>query len=487
MHFHGNACDIAQIAVCAQREAQAFRAHCLLVEYPGYGISDGYASEAVIDEVAQCVADFVLSSLGVRAQDLVLTGRSIGTGPACRLASVLQQRGQQIRALILQSPFASIRDTTGDLLGDSVSACLLNRWENWRYLVGSASSAAATSSSSSSSSPAAADPRVLTCPVLFIHADGDKIIPLRHSVYMHEYRLRRGLPSELFIQRSNERYLKGHNFFDYEKDVVLPAREFLLKYTPERGGNERLALRTEAVESIAVIPTAYRARHEAFKAQLERERNKESLLSRSAAKNNLERERDEREREAAALPSKWTPLMMLSLCYCPCVFCVEGNIACCFNAAQRCVSCVMSDEDEFDYVRLKRQEMEREKAKRREEAEAMQAAGEGERKQQVGEGSAFSSFFSLFHRQREIPVEHLLDERRTEVSNPIVAQQQQQQQHKEKEKEKERAAQRQRERGTESESMRRRQVSATLSDKDIESMNDNSDKERSGKMVYIPG
>ena len=80
IHFHGNACDIAQIKICAERESYCFNAHYLLVEYPRFGISDGFPCEVTLDEVSKSVYDFVTNNLKVPHSRVVLLGRSIGTG-----------------------------------------------------------------------------------------------------------------------------------------------------------------------------------------------------------------------------------------------------------------------------------------------------------------------------------------------------------------------------------------------------------------------
>ena len=145
----------------------------------------------------------------------MLIGRSIGTGPVCVLASEMQLAGTPVAAVILQSPYSSIRAAAADLLG-CLSYFLLDRWQNWKQLIGD-------------------EAHVIKAPVLFIHADADKVIDCNHSILMHEYRLKFGLASELFIQESDDIFIKGHNFFDYEGDVVIPCREFLARHMDQIG------------------------------------------------------------------------------------------------------------------------------------------------------------------------------------------------------------------------------------------------------------
>lgn len=212
IHFHGNACDIGQISICARLEATAYNAHYLLVEYPGYGICPGHPNEVVMNEVSKIVHDFVIHELQVHYSRIVIIGRSIGTGPACYLASHLEMRHMPPFALILQSPFVSIHAVASDLLG-IISYCMLDRWPNHYYLVGNPET----------------HPHIARCPVLFLHADHDQIIACHHSQILHEQRVLHQLPSELFIQQSTEHFKKGHNYFDYEKDVLIPSKTFLLK------------------------------------------------------------------------------------------------------------------------------------------------------------------------------------------------------------------------------------------------------------------
>lgn len=212
IHFHGNACDIGQISICAGRESQAFNAHYLIVEYPAYGISHGSPNEVVFNEIALAVHEFITETLHIPSHQIVIIGRSIGTGPACFLAGHLQSIGKAPFALMLQSPFASINDAASDLLG-GISCCLINRWENHYYLVNDQQLSS-----------------TIKCPVLFIHADQDKIINISHSQTLHEQRLKLGLLSSLYIQKSDAIYIKGHNYFDYEKDVVQPMKKFLIEH-----------------------------------------------------------------------------------------------------------------------------------------------------------------------------------------------------------------------------------------------------------------
>ncbi len=76
----------------------------LLVNYPGYGKSEGKPGEKSFFEAATSIYDYVISREDIDNEHIVLMGRSIGTGTAVYLV-----HERKVRAVILFSPFESIR------------------------------------------------------------------------------------------------------------------------------------------------------------------------------------------------------------------------------------------------------------------------------------------------------------------------------------------------------------------------------------------
>lgn len=76
----------------------------LLVEYPGYGRSDGSPSESAIGEAMAAAYDRLVAMPGVDASRIVGYGQSLGGG-----AISLLSRERPLRALILQSTFTTLR------------------------------------------------------------------------------------------------------------------------------------------------------------------------------------------------------------------------------------------------------------------------------------------------------------------------------------------------------------------------------------------
>jgi len=104
-------------------------------------------------EVCLTAFRFVLDELKVAYEQIILFGRSIGSGPAIWLASRFPVGG-----LILVAAFASINQVIRSLVGALISKAFLERFPNIQ-LIGNVS-----------------------CPTLFIHGEKDSLVPPSQSI-----------------------------------------------------------------------------------------------------------------------------------------------------------------------------------------------------------------------------------------------------------------------------------------------------------------
>jgi len=123
LYFGGNAEDVA---ASLPGLSAAFPAHALyLLHYRGYGGSAGRASEAAL--VADALALF--DKVSADHRDIVVVGRSLGSGVAVHLASV-----RPVARLVLVTPYDSLQELAAQRF-----PCLPVRWllfdkfESWRY------------------------------------------------------------------------------------------------------------------------------------------------------------------------------------------------------------------------------------------------------------------------------------------------------------------------------------------------------------------
>ena len=96
----------------------------LAVEYPGYSVYEGVASSSQIEKDAVEVISF-LQRMGFEMANIMVMGRSIGSGPAVHVASLFNVGG-----LVLLSPFLSLCEVVSDLYGRMASKVLKQRFDN---------------------------------------------------------------------------------------------------------------------------------------------------------------------------------------------------------------------------------------------------------------------------------------------------------------------------------------------------------------------
>ena len=94
----------------------------LLVEYPGYSVYKSDKSAETILEDSLCVFDYLTQTLKINPGNIIVFGRSIGTGPATYLSSL-----RKPASLILMSPFTSLRAVAENLVGNLIKFLLYER------------------------------------------------------------------------------------------------------------------------------------------------------------------------------------------------------------------------------------------------------------------------------------------------------------------------------------------------------------------------
>nr|XP_009787275.1 PREDICTED: alpha/beta hydrolase domain-containing protein 17B isoform X2 [Nicotiana sylvestris] len=103
LYSHGNAADLGQMFELFVELSLRLRVNLIGYDYSGYGQSSGKPSEcntyADIDAVYKCLKE----QYGVKDEQLILYGQSVGSGPTIDLAS----RVPNLRAVVLHSPILS--------------------------------------------------------------------------------------------------------------------------------------------------------------------------------------------------------------------------------------------------------------------------------------------------------------------------------------------------------------------------------------------
>lgn len=101
LYCHGNAEDLGDIRPLMEEfERRGFTVFAF--DYPGYGLADGTASEFATFAAAEGAWEWLTNKQGIGPRDILLYGRSLGSGPATWLAQRNESRG-----LVLDGAFTS--------------------------------------------------------------------------------------------------------------------------------------------------------------------------------------------------------------------------------------------------------------------------------------------------------------------------------------------------------------------------------------------
>ncbi len=153
IYFSGNAGHRGYRAIELDQLSR-LGADAYLVDYRGYGDNPGKPTEEDLAADAQAIWKFVTTTRHVKPSQIVLLGESLGGGVASRLASELSQAGTPPGGLILRSTFASLAEVASyHYPWLPVKMFLLDRF------------------------PSAERLAKVTCPVLVVHGNVDKIVP----------------------------------------------------------------------------------------------------------------------------------------------------------------------------------------------------------------------------------------------------------------------------------------------------------------------
>jgi len=189
LYFHGNSGNVSHLGHVANLfSKQGYDG--ILIDYRTYGKSTGAMSEAALNGDAQLFYDYALKAYD--ENEIVLYGRSFGTGIASRLAS----KNNPCR-LILESPFSSAVD-----LGKHRFPFLPISWlSEFRF-------------------PSTDYMQEIKCPVYIFHGTADKVIP-----YKFAQKLFKSIPGDgkqlYTIEGGGHNYLQDYDVFKLGMDEAL--------------------------------------------------------------------------------------------------------------------------------------------------------------------------------------------------------------------------------------------------------------------------
>lgn len=210
--FHANAEDLGQIYVNLRYLRSLLGVHVLAVEYPGYGVCSGSASEDILLSDADAVMVFVRDELQVPLDAVLVMGRSLGGVPAIYLASEYLCAG-----LVSISTFCSLHSVAGSFSGMAAWFIGQSEYDNLARI------------------------RSVGCPALLLHGSEDMTVGMNMAFELSAacgVDVKERKPVNLVIREG-----KDHNNLDVKQDIIYPIH----KYFPDLHAGEPLSLTRSAL------------------------------------------------------------------------------------------------------------------------------------------------------------------------------------------------------------------------------------------------
>jgi len=201
---HGNAEDLGMMYSRMKDLAMVLGVNILAYDYTGYGLSipgpahgssssgsggEGAGgstegpSENMIYRNIEAAFHYLTQVRKIPPRQIILYGRSLGSGPSCYLAAKTALNGESVGGLILHSPFLSVYKVVADLNGLDLGL-VGDLFHNEKRA------------------------RNVRCPTLIIHGREDEVVP-----FWHAQRLLAAIPPEF---RAQPYYVEdmGHNHIE---------------------------------------------------------------------------------------------------------------------------------------------------------------------------------------------------------------------------------------------------------------------------------
>lgn len=191
LYSHGNGEDAGQISGMLRAMARVCKAHVVGYDYTGYGLAEGRATEEHVYNDAEAVYRLLTERLGVPPGNVVLYGRSMGSGPTMHLAARFPCKG-----VVLHSPLLSLVRTQ--------CSCLVccGTWD--ADMFANVDKAAA-----------------VRVPVYIVHGKKDRVVPFWHGQRLHE--LLPGSENPTWIEEGdhNNMRMSSEAFFNLIKRFLI--------------------------------------------------------------------------------------------------------------------------------------------------------------------------------------------------------------------------------------------------------------------------
>ena len=200
---HGNAEDLGMVYDFCCDFAEKLQVNMLAYDYTGYGHArlSGDPTETACYEDISAAYKYLVDQVQVAPANIIVFGRSLGSGPSTYLVERLQSQDVTVGGLVLQSPFMSVFRV-------AFSFRFTLPWDMFPNID--------------------RIPTLSTCPIFIIHGTRDEIVPFQNGERLF-------LAAPISV-RAKPAWIDGggHNNLEstFQTEYFLCFREFLLEWVP---------------------------------------------------------------------------------------------------------------------------------------------------------------------------------------------------------------------------------------------------------------
>ncbi|MCK8826443.1 alpha/beta hydrolase [Natroniella acetigena] len=188
IYFGGNAEEVSGVI----EKEEKFEGYSLLVvNYRGYGLSEGEPEEDKLFSDALYLYDHFTTLESIDSEKVLTMGRSLGTGVAVHLAA-----NRDVRGVILVSPYDSIENLAQDIFPFLPMELILKHEFD-----------------SISKAPD------LEVPVLILAAEDDRIVPVDYSKALYD-KWSGGKEFKVIVNRGHNNLHRSKEFWEYISDFI---------------------------------------------------------------------------------------------------------------------------------------------------------------------------------------------------------------------------------------------------------------------------
>ncbi len=191
LFLHGNAGNLTH-RYDLIRQLVRLPVRVLIIDYRGYGKSDGRPDEAGVYADARAAWDYLVNERHVSPAHIVVFGESLGGAVAVDLASKVQPCG-----LIVQSSFTSIGDMAAELMPFVPRLAIRTKLDSLSKITH------------------------VSCPKLFIHSPADEVVPYKFGRRLFDA----APPPKQFYEVKNSPHnltdvIGGDHYFDALRNFI---------------------------------------------------------------------------------------------------------------------------------------------------------------------------------------------------------------------------------------------------------------------------